>query len=314
MIYHILRSQQYSREDLERLFWDTDEIRRLYENSLGKKDLRTRLEGKSMFAVFYEPSTRTRFSFCIAAANLGMTAIWTENAGEFSSAVKGETLADTIRALGELGGDVIVLRHPDVGAAEQAAAIVRKFGYNTAIINAGDGTGQHPTQALLDLYTVKRELGRLDNMTVVVGGDLANGRTVHSLVYLLSKFDDINFIFLSPPKLTMSKGILDHLQEHGIKFTETQDKEWALRQADLIYWTRIQTERGSTNATLDLTIGEPELRLIKPNARILHPLPRVSEIKTVVDEDPRAAYFRQISNGMFIRMALLEKACGGFLE
>ncbi|MEI6238011.1 MAG: aspartate carbamoyltransferase [bacterium] len=306
---HILKSQQFSRQEIEKLFADTDHIRGLYEDPEKKKGLMTSLQGKTMFAIFYEPSSRTRFSFCSAAANLGMIPIWTEDAGKFSSAVKGETLEDSIHAFCQYDPSVIVLRHSEVGAAEKAAKIVDQFGYETSIINAGDGKGQHPTQALLDLYTIKREIGRLDDITVVVGGDLANGRTVRSLVYLLSKFERIQFVFLSPDNLKMGDDIINHLKEHDIKFTETENMKEALRVADIIYWTRVQTERGSINDTVDLTIGVEEMYLVKSGARLMHPLPRVGEIKTEIDHDSRSAYFRQIKNGKFTRMALLEDVC-----
>jgi aspartate carbamoyltransferase catalytic subunit len=305
---HILKSQQFSRAQLEQLFAETDHVRTLFEDPVGRQGLLASLRGRIMFAVFYEPSSRTRFSFCSAATYLGMTSIWTEDAGRFSSAVKGETLADTIHVLCQYDPAAIVLRHYQVGAAERAAAIVDRFGYQSVIINAGDGKGQHPTQAFLDLYTILRELGRLDNITVTVGGDLANGRTVRSLVYLLSKFNSVKFIFVSPANLMMSEDIKQHLQERQIPFLETEDMAVALATADVIYWTRTQTERGSV-ATGNLTIGESEMKLIRPEARLLHPLPRVGEISSEIDDYYRSAYFRQTRNGMFIRMALLQRAC-----
>lgn len=306
---HILKSQQFDRLQLEKLFVDTDHIRSLYEDPDGKQGLMLSLKGKIMFAAFYEPSSRTRFSFCSAATYLGMTSIWTEDAGKFSSAIKGETLEDTIQVLCQYYPAVIVLRHYETGAAEKAASIVDQFGYKTSVINAGDGKGQHPTQALLDLYTIKRELGHLDNITVLVGGDLANGRTVRSLIYLLSKFNNVRLILLSPANLKIGDDIVQHLKEHHIEFTETEDMHGALSEADIVYWTRIQTERGSKNDMLNLTIGVSEMRLIKPEARLLHPLPRVDEISSEIDDYHRSAYFRQVRNGMFIRMALLKSVC-----
>ena len=308
-MYHILKSQQFSRGQLEKLFADTDKLERLYEDPDSRVGLRKVLEGKLMFAVFYEPSTRTGYSFCAAAHHLGMTAIWTQNAKEFSSAIKGETLEDTIHVLCQYDPNVIVIRHSEDGAAERAAAIVDRFGYKASIVNAGDGKGQHPTQALLDLYTIKRELGRLDDLVVTIGGDLANGRTVRSLVYLLSKFEKIRFIFLSPENLRIKEDILEHLREHDIAYSETESVYDALTAADIIYWTRIQKERGSTNDTLDLSIGVKEMELIRPSARLLHPLPRVNEISTEIDDYHRSAYLRQVRNGMFIRMMLLKGMC-----
>jgi aspartate carbamoyltransferase catalytic subunit len=238
-----------------------------------------------------------------------MTTIWTENAREFSSAIKGETLEDTIRALCECDPRVIILRHHEIGAADRASAIVDKCGYKVSIVNAGDGKGQHPTQALLDLYTIRRELGRSDDMTVTVGGDLVNGRTVRSLVYLLTKFKGVKFVFLSPANLKMGEDIIGHLREHDISFRETEDIKEALTDTDVAYWTRIQTERGSVNTTLNLTIGPSEMKYMKEGSIVLHPLPRIDEIAKEVDDDKRAAYFRQVRNGMLIRMALLKKLC-----
>ena len=201
---HILRSQQFDRSTLEKMFSATEELSRLYQDTKGKQTLRKSCEGRLLFAVFYEASTRTRFSFCSAAHHLGMGSIQTENARKFSSAVKGETLEDTIQVLCQYDPDIIVLRHHEIGGADRAAAIIDRLGYPVSIINAGDGKGQHQTQALLDLYTIKCELGRIDGLTVTVGGDLANGRTARSLVYLLSKFQDVRFFFLSPQYMLLS--------------------------------------------------------------------------------------------------------------
>ncbi len=307
---HILRSQQFDRPALEKLFSATDELSALYETPAGKRDIRKLCEGKLLFAVFYEPSTRTRFSFCSAAQHLGMMTLQTENAKEFSSAIKGETLEDSINALCQYDPDIIVLRHHETGGADRAAAVVDRFDHNVSIINAGDGKGQHPTQALLDLYTIKRELGRIDDITVTVTGDLANGRTVKSLVYLLAKFKGVKFVFLSPENLKMEEGIIGHLREHEVPFREARNLEDALTDTDVAYWTRIQTERGSSNTTLDLTLGVPQMKFMKEGSIVLHPLPRVNEIAKEVDGDKRAAYFRQVRNGMLIRMSLLRELCG----
>jgi aspartate carbamoyltransferase catalytic subunit len=306
---HILRSQQFDRPSLEKLFAATEKLSAKFDDRALRQDMRNILRGRLMFAVFYEPSTRTRFSFVSAANWLGMTYAETENAREFSSAVKGETLEDTIHVLCQYEPDVIVLRHHETGAAERAAGVIDHYGYASAIINAGDGRGQHPTQALLDAYTIWRELKNIDGITVVIGGDLANGRTARSLVYLLSKFDGVKFIFLAPENLRMSADIISHLREHDIEFQESTDVREALAVADAVYWTRIQKERGGVNTTLDLTITPAELAIMKQRSVLLHPLPRVNEITKEVDNDPRAAYFRQVRNGMLIRMALLEELC-----
>lgn len=306
---HILRSQQFDRPALEKLFVTTDELSHIYDSPAGKQEIRKLCEGKLLFALFYEASTRTRFSFCSAGHHLGMTSIQTENAREFSSVVKGETLEDTVNALCQYDPDIIVLRHHEIGGADRAAAVVDRHGYKVSIINAGDGKGQHPTQALLDLYTIKRELGRIDGITVTMGGDLANGRTVRSLVYLLTKFKDVKFVFLSPTNLRMGDDIIGHLHEHDISFQETENIEESLKYTDVAYWTRIQTERGSVNTTLDFSMSLAEMRFMKEDAVLLHPLPRIDEIAKEVDNDKRAAYFRQVRNGMFIRMSILKELC-----
>jgi aspartate carbamoyltransferase catalytic subunit len=306
---HILRSQQFDRPALEKLFSATDELGRMYDNPVGRQEIRKLCEGKLLFAIFYEASTRTRFSFCSAAHHIGMASVQTENAREFSSVVKGETLEDTINVLCQYDPDIIVLRHHETGGADRAAAVIDHHDYKVSIINAGDGKGQHPTQALLDLYTIKRELGKIDGITVTVGGDLANGRTVRSLVYLLTKFKDVKFVFLSPANLKMGDDIISHLHEHNVSFKETESVEEALTDADVAYWTRVQTERGSVNTTLNLSLGLSEMKRMKEGSILLHPLPRVDEIAKEVDDDKRAAYFRQVRNGMLIRMSLLKGLC-----
>lgn len=307
---HILKSQQFDRQALDQLFSATDELAKQYNEFPEKKaKLRRTFEGKLLFAVFYEPSTRTRFSFCAAAHHLGIDTVQTENAKEFSSAIKGETLEDSIRAMCEYDPDIIVLRHNETGAADRAAAAIDRWDYRTSLINAGDGTGQHPTQALLDLYTIRSELHRLDDLKITIGGDLANGRTGRSLVYLLSKFSNIEFTFLSPDNLRMGKDIIDHLEERDIPFKETDDITSALEGADVAYWTRVQTERGGKNGTVNMTITPEQLNIMEPDSIILHPLPRVDEIDHAVDSDKRAAYFRQVRNGMLIRMQLLKELC-----
>jgi aspartate carbamoyltransferase catalytic subunit len=259
-----------------------------------------------MAALFYEPSTRTRLSFEAAMLRLGGDAIGTDNAREFSSAAKGETLEDTIRIVSGYA-DVIVLRHNEEGAAKRAAAVS-----TVPVINAGDGPGQHPTQALLDLYTIRDELSRIDGVRVAMVGDLANGRTVRSLAYLLSKFKDIKLWFVAPPQVAMRDDLKAHLDEHHVPWVETQDLESVLPEVDVVYMTRIQKERFSDpedyNAVKGVyRIDKSSLAVMRKYAILLHPLPRVDEIATEVDDDPRAAYFRQARNGLHIRMALLDR-------
>ena len=267
----------------------------------GTSDFHNRIMG----ALFYEPSTRTRFSFETAMHRLGGRVISTENAGEFSSAAKGETLEDTIQILNGYV-DVVVIRHYEVGAAKRAAAVSK-----APIINAGDGAGQHPTQSLLDLYTIRKEIGKIDGLKIAMVGDLAQGRTVRSLTYLLSKYRDIKLYFVAPALLKMKEDILEHLREHQVWYTEETDLDKVLPEVDVVYQTRIQKERfGDRIADYEkcrgvYIINGQALRLMRPKAIVMHPLPRLDEISMEVDSDPRAAYFRQAQNGLYVRMALL---------
>jgi aspartate carbamoyltransferase catalytic subunit len=294
---HVLEAQQFSREDLIELFSVADNLK--VENEFP-------LKGKILASLFYEPSTRTRFSFESAMIRLGGNVLTTENAKDFSSASKGESLEDSIRVVNHYA-DVIVLRHYEAGAAHRAAEVSE-----IPIINAGDGAGQHPTQALLDLYTIKRELGKIDGIRVAMVGDLKNGRTVRSLSYLLGKFNHVEIIFVSPPELRIGTDIKEYLLKHAIRFSETIVLEDALEVADIVYQTRIQKERFAEpheylkfKGAYVLTAHNTDC--MKEGAVILHPLPRVDEITTDLDDLPRAAYFRQAKYGVLLRMALLKQ-------
>lgn len=268
----------------------------------GVTDYRSRL----MATLFYEPSTRTRFSFEAAMHRLGGQVITTENAREFSSVSKGETLEDTIRILNGYA-DIIVIRHYEMGAAQRAASVSQ-----VPVINAGDGAGQHPTQALLDLYTIEKEIGRIDGLRIAMVGDLAQGRTVRSLSYLLGKFDGVKIYFVAPDLLRMKDDILHYLSERHVEFEEESNLEKVLPQVNVVYQTRVQKERfGDRIADYEncrglYVIDAAALALMRHDAIVMHPLPRVGEISMDVDEDPRAAYFRQAQNGLFVRMALLK--------
>jgi aspartate carbamoyltransferase catalytic subunit len=297
---HVIESQQFSRAVLEDLFERTEEIKREPHHFIG------RLAGQVMAALFYEPSTRTRLSFEAAMLRLGGQTMGTDNAREFSSASKGETLEDSIRIVSGYA-DVIVLRHNEEGAARRAAAVS-----SVPIINAGDGPGQHPTQALLDLYTIRDELGRIDGVQVAMVGDLANGRTVRSLTYLLSKFKDIKVWFVAPPQVAMRPDLKIHLDEHHVPWTETQDLESVLPNVDVVYMTRIQRERFTDPEAFNAVKGiyridKEAMARMRKYAILMHPLPRVDEISPDVDADPRSAYFRQARNGLHVRMALLDR-------
>ena len=268
----------------------------------GSRLLTGKHQGHVMATLFYEPSTRTRLSFESAAQRLGLGLISTENAREFSSAAKGETLEDSIRVIDGYA-DVIVLRHHETGAASRAAAVSR-----VPIINAGDGKGEHPTQALLDVYTVLKELSRLDNLTIVAGGDLAHGRTVRSFVQLMSLYAGNKFCFVSTPELKIGDDIKSFLKQKRIEFRETDNLLDGCQEADVIYWTRLQKER-LENKTLasNFVIDKAVMKTLPKRAIIMHPLPRVGEIAAAVDRDPRAAYFRQAENGLYMRMVLIDQ-------
>ncbi len=295
---HLIESQQLDKSVLESLFADADSFK-----SNANSDI---LCGKVVATLFYEQSTRTRLSFESAALRLGASVISTENAKEFSSAAKGESLEDTIRVVSGYA-DCIVIRHFEEGAAKRAAEVSR-----VPIINAGDGKGQHPTQALLDVYTIQKELGRLDNLNIACVGDLASGRTVRSLCYLLGKFNGIKLTFVSPPNLRVGSDIKDYLARHQVEFKEETSLDEVLPEADVVYVTRIQKERISAQdyeqARGLYAINQENFSLIRPEARVMHPLPHVEEISlpvTVEQNDKRVAYFRQAENGLYVRMALL---------
>jgi aspartate carbamoyltransferase catalytic subunit len=270
----------------------------------------SQFRGRIMATLFYEPSTRTRFSFEAAMHRLGGSVVSTENAAEFSSVAKGETLEDTVRILNGYA-DVLVIRHYEVGSARRAASVSR-----IPVINAGDGAGQHPTQALLDLYTIHKEIGSIDGLRIAMVGDLAQGRTVRSLAYLLSKYQGIRIFFVAPPLLKMKEDILDHLREKGVWYTEETDLDKVLPEVNVVYQTRIQKERfGDRIADYEQCRGvylitPGSLRIMKADAIVMHPLPRLDEISKEVDSDPRAAYFRQAQNGVCVRMALLTMVLG----
>jgi aspartate carbamoyltransferase catalytic subunit len=261
------------------------------------------LRNLTIATIFYEPSTRTRLSFETAIQNLGGQVITTENAGEFSSAMKGESIEDTIRVINAYA-DGIILRHPEVGTAKRAAEVS-----NVPLINAGDGVGDHPTQALLDVYTIYESKGKIDGLKIGVVGDLLNGRTVHSFIQLLSIYQ-VEFYLLSPKSLQLPASYLAELDKHGIKYTVSDDWEDALGIVDILYMTRTQKERFKSTEEYqkvkdDFILTPNLVKKMKKDAVILHPLPRVNEIPPEVDSDPRAHYFQQARNGLFTRMALL---------
>ncbi len=299
----ILSVKQFSRADLEYIFGVAHEMREMVTR-IGTFDL---LKGKILANLFYEPSTRTSSSFTSAMERLGGSVI-PINEVTYSSVSKGESLPDTVRTL-ECYADVIVLRHPEVGASAKAAKYTRK-----PIINAGDGVGEHPTQALLDLFTIKEELDAVDGLSVTMIGDLKYGRTVHSLSRLLSLYD-IRLNYVSPDILRMPSEIIAELNDKQITQNEYTDLAKVVADSDVLYVTRVQKERfGNLAEYKDVkqayvidsdTMAEAKQRMI-----VMHPLPRVGEISMEVDDDPRAAYFRQMEYGLYVRMALLALVLG----
>ena len=292
---HVISAYQFDKKTLEKIFI-------LFSKAKSQRYNNSMLAGKIMATLFYEPSTRTRLSFESAMLRLGGEVISTESASQFSSAAKGETLEDTIRVINPYC-DVIVIRHNIEGASETAA----KYS-SVPVINAGDGKGEHPTQALLDLYTIFSKFKRRD-FTVAMVGDLKNGRTIHSLCPLLSHYPKVKIIFISPKALAVPQTMKVLLKEKGIDFNETENfKEIA--RADVIYQTRIQKERFKDASEYQKYFGKyiidkNILKILKKTAIIMHPLPRVNEITTEIDSDPRAFYFEQAENGLYTRMALL---------
>lgn len=296
-IKHIVESQQFTVPRLMELFERTEQMKKIVSRG-GTRDY----ENKIMASLFYKPSTRTRFSFESAMYRLGGKVLSTEQANEFSSEIKGESIEDTIQIISNLC-DAIVIRHHEEGGAKRAAAVS-----TVPVINAGDGSGgQHPTQALLDLYTIYHECKKLDGLSVAFFGALDNGRTVRSLAYLLAKFDRIKLYFIAPEEIQIGKDILEYLDEKGVSYQVTNDGTEAISRADVLYQTRIDRER-LANANVDLTkynMDADVLKRMKYDSIIMHPLPRSVEISSLVDADPRAAYFRQAQNGLYVRMALL---------
>ena len=261
---------------------------------------------KTLATLFFEPSTRTRLSFEAAMLELGGSVLGFSEAGS-SSAAKGESVSDTAKTVSNYA-NIIAMRHPKEGAPYVASR-----GATIPVINAGDGSHQHPTQTLADLLTISRELGRLDNMTIGLCGDLKYGRTVHSLIEAMSRYEGIRFVLISPKELMLPDfvriGVLD---KHGIPYTEVTSLEDAIPALDVLYMTRIQRERFDDPAEYErlkdsYVLTAEKMELAKETMAVLHPLPRVNEISVKVDDDPRAAYFRQTLNGKYMRMALILK-------
>ena len=299
----ILSVKQFRHRDLDIIFDVARDMREMVDRQ-GAVDI---LKGKLLSNLFYEPSTRTSSSFAAATQRLGGNVIQINNV-TFSSVSKGEELRDTIRSMGSYS-DAIVLRHPDEGSADIAAEVSEK-----PIINAGDGIGEHPTQALLDIFTIVEELGTIDGLTVTMLGDLKYGRTVHSLAKLLALYD-VKLNFVAPDLLKAPTALVDSLIESGVGPCKHVDLDSIISETDVLYVTRVQKERFVDQSVYEkvnrsYAVNVDTMDIAKERMIVMHPLPRVDEISRAVDKDPRAAYFRQMEYGMYVRMALLALVFG----
>ena len=304
---HTYKGEQTMRHVMSPLDFTTDELEQLFDLAAdiekNPQKYAHKCDGKKLATCFYEPSTRTRLSFESAMINLGGKVIGFSDAGS-SSASKGESVSDTIRVI-SCFADICAMRHPKEGAPMVAAAHSR-----IPVINAGDGGHQHPTQTLTDLLTIRSLKGRLDHFTIGLCGDLKFGRTVHSLIRALVRYEDIHFVFISPEELRVPDYITDMLKEMGISYEENTSLEDTIADLDLLYMTRVQKERFFNEEDYvrlkDFYIlNKQKMELAKPDMLVLHPLPRVNEISVEVDDDPRAVYFKQVQYGVYVRMALI---------
>ncbi len=297
MLRHVLSAGQYTRQSLEELFDLASNIK------ANPEKYSKSIEGKIVATMFYEPSTRTRLSFETAVLRLGGQVISTENASSNSSVKKGETLKDTVRVLQNYA-DAIVIRHSDVNSATDAASVSR-----VPILNAGSGKGEHPTQALLDMYTIREKRGKIDGVKVAILGDLVYGRTIHSLIKLLALYNDVEIYGLSKKDFMLPQEYIDFLKEKNINYTICNSFNDIPKDIDVMYHTRIQQERFEGDfGKEEYIINKEVLSNFSENTIVLHPLPRTGEISEDIDDDPRALYFEQAGNGLYIRMGLLLQA------
>ena len=300
---HLIDPADFTLEETLRLM---DLADRIHDDPQAYKDVAAR---KRLATLFYEPSTRTRLSFEAAMLNLGGQVLGFPDAG-VSSASKGETVADTIRII-SCYADIAAMRHPKEGAPLRASRYSR-----IPVINAGDGGHSHPTQTLLDMLTIRRRKGRLDRLTIGFCGDLKFGRTVHSLIKSLARYEGMRFVLISPEELRVPDYIIhEFLEPRGIEFVETRSLEQAMPELDILYMTRVQRERFFNEEDYvrlknSYVLTEAKMSLARPDMAVLHPLPRVNEITLDVDDDPRAAYFEQVQNGVYMRMALIMTLLG----
>ncbi len=310
--FHVLLAQQFNRNQLEELGEMATRIRQVAKSKQGMDFLRNLLSHRTAMLYFTQPSTRTFLSFYSACQIIGLRVVEVRDTAT-SSEMKGESKEDSIRTFSSFA-DIIIMRSAIGGLAEKMAWMLSHTERPVPIVNAGSGKDQHPTQALLDIYTLQRSFekrGGVDHKRVVFVGDLARGRTVRSLAYLLAQYKGVKQFFIAPPDLQIGQDILDHLQAAGIKFELGNDFEKVLPLADAIYMTRLQDEwdeKTGASGQIDIakySFSAAQLKLLPPHAVILHPLPRRGEIAVEIDSDPRAVYWRQVRNGMWIRVALL---------
>jgi aspartate carbamoyltransferase catalytic subunit len=293
---HIISISELSRQELELIVQTAGQLK-----AEPKPEL---IKNKVVASCFFEPSTRTRLSFETAIQRIGGSVIGFDNGGNTSLANKGETLADSVQIITSYV-DAFVMRHPQEGAARLAS----EFSNGVPVINAGDGSNQHPTQTLLDLFTLYETQGRLDNLNVAFVGDLKYGRTVHSLAQALAKFDNNRFFFVAPDALAMPDYICEELDEAGVEYSLHSDMESVIPELDILYMTRVQKERFDPSEYLHIksafVLTASMLENARENMKVLHPLPRVDEITTDVDKTPHAYFFQQANNGVYAREALL---------
>jgi len=310
-LFDCLFSQQFNRKSLDHLFSVATKIRTIAKSKEGLDWLQTLLSHKRAMLYFIQPSTRTFLSFQTACYILGFKVSEIRSTST-SSEAKGESLEDTVRTFSSYT-DLLIMRHFEEGFAEKTAWLLNKTKRPVPVINGGSGKDQHPTQALLDLYTLNwffNDKGGIDNKTIAMVGDLKRGRTVRSLTYLLKNYKNIKFVYISPDYLKIGDDIKQFLKKHRMKYIESDDMKKSIRKVDAVYMTRIQDEYDINHESKDIDYSnfhfkKEHLKLIKKNTIIMHPLPRRDEIEPLVDDDPRAMYWRQERNGMWIRAALI---------